>query len=354
MRSPIGEFGILGALPSGRAGGGNVRTDVPTCRRLVAGQPAAYIFKIIKQVRQVVEIKREIKRWRPTPTPHRPNRRRGWCPSRRHRTEATTGGAGSSLCGHDGSVIGRMERGGYRARGVGPGEIGERIDRPGRGGVRSAAGVRKADSQALSVSRVRVQLGAERSTRILPRLDHRSTSPRFHLPRRLGAAILSCEHRVIGRTSQRGLVVAAAGFKSGLPAIPPRRGRVGWQSYTSRRNTGLSLAGGGKGDASSLGGLVISLRQLIVLVAGIAIALAGARLRWSARDLAWQGVMGYSGPRADTVNAFEERAYEDFGIIALQFGLALVFAVVVLWLWDGRLTRRTQDAGRSSQRRPEA
>jgi hypothetical protein len=93
---------------------------------------------------------------------------------------------------------------------------------------------------------------------------------------------------------------------------------------------------------------------LIVLVAGLAIALAGARLRWSARDLAWQGVMGWSGPRAETVHGFEERAYEDFGMIALRFGLALVFTVVVLWLWDGRPARRTEAARPSSRGRPEA
>jgi hypothetical protein len=93
---------------------------------------------------------------------------------------------------------------------------------------------------------------------------------------------------------------------------------------------------------------------LIVLVAGTAIALAGARLRWSARDVAWKGVMAYSGPREDTVHAFEERAYEDFGMIALLFGLALVFTVVVLWLWDGRPARRPEAAGPSSWGRPEA
>ena len=99
---------------------------------------------------------------------------------------------------------------------------------------------------------------------------------------------------------------------------------------------------------------MISLRQLIVLVAGIAIALAGARRRWSARGLAWQGVKGYSGPRGETVHGFEERAYEDFGRIALLFGLALVLAVVVLWLWDGRPARRTGAAGPSSRGRTEA
>jgi hypothetical protein len=105
---------------------------------------------------------------------------------------------------------------------------------------------------------------------------------------------------------------------------------------------------------SSPGEFVISLRQSIVLVAGIAIALAGARLRWSARAIAWQGVMGYAGPRADSVHAFEQRAYEEFGLIGLLFGLALVFAVVVLWLWDGRPVRRTEATSPSSRRRPEA
>jgi hypothetical protein len=99
---------------------------------------------------------------------------------------------------------------------------------------------------------------------------------------------------------------------------------------------------------------MISLRQMIVLIAGIAIAMAGARLRWFTRDLAWKGVGGWTGPRAETVHGFEERAYEDFGMVLLVFGLALVFTVVVLWLWDGRPARRTGTTGPLSRDRPEA
>jgi hypothetical protein len=88
---------------------------------------------------------------------------------------------------------------------------------------------------------------------------------------------------------------------------------------------------------------VISLRQSLVLVAGVAISLAGVRLRWSAWDLAWSGVTGYSGPRTDTVHAFAQRTYEDLGLMTLLFGLALILAVVVLWLSDGRPARWRDD-----------
>lgn len=70
------------------------------------------------------------------------------------------------------------------------------------------------------------------------------------------------------------------------------------------------------------------------LILGLAPIVAGGWLRLTARDLAWPREWSFSGPREDTIWAIQERAYEDLGIAALAFGLAIMFSVIVNWLWD--------------------
>src|SRR5262245_31679012 len=61
---------------------------------------------------------------------------------------------------------------------------------------------------------------------------------------------------------------------------------------------------------------------------GALIAFVGLLLRCFARSLAWPATWSYSGERSNTVWAYRESVYADLGLIALIFGLALVFLAI--------------------------
>ncbi len=75
----------------------------------------------------------------------------------------------------------------------------------------------------------------------------------------------------------------------------------------------------------------LTLRQLLVLVLGFAVALAGAKLRWDARSRAWSQASPFDGPREETAWWDQEQAYQDFGRIALVFGSVLIVGVILQW-----------------------
>jgi hypothetical protein len=73
----------------------------------------------------------------------------------------------------------------------------------------------------------------------------------------------------------------------------------------------------------------VPLPRLPVLpTAGGVIAVLGLLLRCFARSLAWPAEWTYSGDRANTIWAYRESLYAELGLVALIFGLALVFLAV--------------------------
>jgi hypothetical protein len=62
--------------------------------------------------------------------------------------------------------------------------------------------------------------------------------------------------------------------------------------------------------------------------AGVIIAGVGLFLRCFARWLAWPSEWRYTGERVNTVWAYRESLYSDLGLVALIFGLALVFLAI--------------------------
>ena len=67
--------------------------------------------------------------------------------------------------------------------------------------------------------------------------------------------------------------------------------------------------------------------------AGVLIAVAGLLVRCFARSLAWLADWSYNGDRANTVWAYREALYADLGLVALAFGLSLVWLAVARgWL----------------------
>lgn len=63
-------------------------------------------------------------------------------------------------------------------------------------------------------------------------------------------------------------------------------------------------------------------------LAGGLIAFVGLLVRCYARWLAWPNQWHYNGDRANTVWAYHESLYADLGLVALVFGLALVFLAI--------------------------
>ena len=62
--------------------------------------------------------------------------------------------------------------------------------------------------------------------------------------------------------------------------------------------------------------------------AGVLIAAVGLLVRCFARWLAWPAEWSYQGDRANSVWAYRESLYADLGLVALVFGLALVFLAI--------------------------
>lgn len=78
-------------------------------------------------------------------------------------------------------------------------------------------------------------------------------------------------------------------------------------------------------------------RQARLPLAGGLIAFVGLLVRCFARWLAWPSEWKYYGDRANTVWAYHESLYADLGLVALVFGLALVFLAIA----RSTLQRRT-------------
>jgi hypothetical protein len=74
---------------------------------------------------------------------------------------------------------------------------------------------------------------------------------------------------------------------------------------------------------------VLELPSMPVLpTVGSIFALIGLLLRSFARWLAWPEEFKYSGDRANTIWAYRESLFADLGLVALVFGLALVFLAI--------------------------
>lgn len=63
-------------------------------------------------------------------------------------------------------------------------------------------------------------------------------------------------------------------------------------------------------------------------VAGVLFTACGLLLRCFSRWLAWPAEWSYSGDRANTVWAYREALYAELGLVALVFGLALVWLAI--------------------------
>lgn len=79
---------------------------------------------------------------------------------------------------------------------------------------------------------------------------------------------------------------------------------------------------------------MLNIKQMIAGVLGIIFAIIGFVLRIFAYDMTWpKGSFGYSGPREDTIWAIQQAAYQEIGLVFLIFGLAVIFVVIINWLW---------------------
>ena len=61
---------------------------------------------------------------------------------------------------------------------------------------------------------------------------------------------------------------------------------------------------------------------------GVLFALAGWCLRCFSRWLAWPEHWNYSGDRANTIWAYREALFNDLGLVALVFGLSLIWLAI--------------------------
>lgn len=79
---------------------------------------------------------------------------------------------------------------------------------------------------------------------------------------------------------------------------------------------------------------MLNLKQMIAGVLGIIFAIIGFVLRIFAYDMTWpKGNFGYSGPREDTIWAIQQAAYQEIGLILFIFGLMVILATIINWLW---------------------
>lgn len=78
---------------------------------------------------------------------------------------------------------------------------------------------------------------------------------------------------------------------------------------------------------------MFKLKQIKAGVLGITFTILGILLRFFAYHIAWPKEYSYSGPRENTVWAIQEGAYQDIGVGFFIFGLAILIAVIVNWLW---------------------
>ena len=63
-------------------------------------------------------------------------------------------------------------------------------------------------------------------------------------------------------------------------------------------------------------------------VAGVLLAVGGLLVRCFARWLAWPAEWRYNGDRANTEWAYREALYADLGLVALAFGLSLIWLAI--------------------------
>lgn len=129
---------------------------------------------------------------------------------------------------------------------------------------------------------------------------------------------------------------------------PPTENRPAWPSFGPEHAAEDAAASGGSDPDSTtplenwIAGMTtnVASRFRISLILGAFFTLVGLVLRLSAHALAWPVAYSFSGPRADTVWASRERAYEHVGLAILAFGLALVLITVNRWLAEpGRKER---------------
>lgn len=75
----------------------------------------------------------------------------------------------------------------------------------------------------------------------------------------------------------------------------------------------------------------MSVRQLIILIAGVAIASGGAKLRWEAENLALPTPAGAFGQLDNTLWSYRVQAFRDMSLVAMVAGAALVAGVLLQW-----------------------
>lgn len=84
---------------------------------------------------------------------------------------------------------------------------------------------------------------------------------------------------------------------------------------------------------------MLNAKQLKTGIFGAIFAILGVLLRLFAGDIVWPKEYSYSGPRENTIWAIKEKAYQDIGLVFLIFGLAVILAVVINYLWISSVIR---------------
>lgn len=84
---------------------------------------------------------------------------------------------------------------------------------------------------------------------------------------------------------------------------------------------------------------MLNAKQLKTGIFGAIFAILGVLLRLFAGDIVWPKEYIYSGPRENTIWAIKEKAYQDIGLVFLIFGLAVILAVVINYLWISSVIR---------------